>query len=134
MIGLLFVCSGVSSCYRPLRLAHCVPLSTLYEGTGLTLGLCRGHRGTESSRASCCVCSHQASTELLESSALAEAVAVAEHTNRPSSMLPARLRVPQLRRLQHLRRLCPERTLCEDMDETVQVLCDYTLVEADATL
>jgi hypothetical protein len=84
----------------------------------------------------------QASTELLESSALAEALAavlrglqvVAEDTNRPSSMLPARLLVPQLRRLQHLRRLCPERTLCEDMDEAVRVLCDYTLIEVDATL
>jgi hypothetical protein len=84
----------------------------------------------------------QASTELLESLALAEAVAavlrglqvVAEDTNRPSSMLPTRLRVPQLRRLQHLRRICPEWTRCEDMDEAVRVLCDYTLVEVDATL
>ena len=65
----------------------------------------------------------QVSTELLESSALVEADAVvlrglqvvAEDTNRPLSMLPARLRVPQPGRLQHLRRLYPERTLCEDI-------------------
>ena len=84
----------------------------------------------------------QASTELLESSALAEAVAavlrglqvVAEDTKRPSSMLPARLRVLQLGRLQHLRRLYPERTLCEDIDKVVRALCDYTLVEVNATL